>query len=91
MPDGKRGTYLRAYDKATGKDAGVVYMSGQQSGGAMTYMLGGKQYLVVAVGSVPVGEDGPAPPPAAAPAGRGGRGGGGGGPTTAELIAYKLP
>ncbi len=92
MPDGRRGTYLRAYDKATGKDAGVVYMNGQQTGGAMTYLLGGKQYLVVAVGSVPVGEDGPAPPPAAAPAGRGGRGGGGGGgPQSAELIAYKLP
>jgi len=59
----------------------------------MTYMLGGKQYLVVAVGSVPTGEAAPEPAPApAAPGGRGGRGGGAGAaPTTAELIAFKLP
>jgi len=92
MPDGKRGTYLRAYDKATGKDAGVVYMNGQQSGGAMTYMLGGKQYIVVAVGQVPMGEAEQAAAPAPAAGGRGGRGGGGGGgAATAELIAFKLP
>ena len=47
-PDG-RGAYLRAYDKATGADAGQVFMPAPQTGSPMTYMLGGKQYLVVAV------------------------------------------
>jgi quinoprotein glucose dehydrogenase len=45
-----RGALLRAYDKATGKDAGSVLMPAQQSGSPMTYMWNGKQYLVVAVG-----------------------------------------
>jgi quinoprotein glucose dehydrogenase len=45
-----RGALLRAYDKATGKDAGSVLMPAQQSGSPMTYMFNGKQYLVVAVG-----------------------------------------
>jgi quinoprotein glucose dehydrogenase len=45
-----RGALLRAYDKATGKDAGGVLMPAQQSGSPMTYMLNGKQYIVVAVG-----------------------------------------
>jgi quinoprotein glucose dehydrogenase len=41
---------LRAYDKATGKDAGAVYMPAGQTGSPMTYMLGGRQYIVVAIG-----------------------------------------
>jgi quinoprotein glucose dehydrogenase len=45
-----RGAMLRAYDKATGKDAGAVLMPAQQSGSPMTYMLNGKQYIVIAVG-----------------------------------------
>jgi quinoprotein glucose dehydrogenase len=45
-----RGALLRAYDKATGKDAGTVLMPAQQSGSPMTYMLGDKQYIVIAVG-----------------------------------------
>jgi quinoprotein glucose dehydrogenase len=45
-----RGAMLRAYDKATGKDAGAVLMPAQQSGSPMTYMLDGKQYIVVAIG-----------------------------------------
>jgi len=45
-----RGALLRAYDKATGKDAGSVLMPAQQSGSPMTYMLNGKQYIVVAIG-----------------------------------------
>jgi len=49
MPDGRRGAWLRAYDKATGKDAGTVYMPAPQSGSPMTYLLGGKQYIVVAI------------------------------------------
>ena len=47
---GSRGAMLRAYDKASGKDAGAVYMPAQQSGSPMTYMVEGKQYVVVAVG-----------------------------------------
>ena len=49
-PSGEKGAMLRAYDKMSGKDAGAVYMPTQQSGTPMTYMLGGKQYIVVAIG-----------------------------------------
>jgi quinoprotein glucose dehydrogenase len=45
-----RGALLRAYDKATGKDAGSVLMPAQQSGSPMTYMFNGKQYIVIAIG-----------------------------------------
>jgi quinoprotein glucose dehydrogenase len=44
-----RGAMLRAYDKATGKEVGAVYMPAPQSGSPMTYMLNGKQYIIVAV------------------------------------------
>ena len=47
-PDG-RGAYLRAYDKATGADAGQVFMPAPQTGSPMTYMLNGTQYIAVAV------------------------------------------
>jgi quinoprotein glucose dehydrogenase len=47
---GRQGARLRAYDKATGKDAGAVYMPSGQTGSPMTYMLNGKQYIVVAIG-----------------------------------------
>jgi quinoprotein glucose dehydrogenase len=47
---GQRGAYLRAYDKATGRDAGAVFMPAGQTGVPMTYMVNGKQYIVVAVG-----------------------------------------
>jgi len=40
---------LRAYDKATGKEVGAVYLPAPQTGSPMTYMLNGRQYLVVAV------------------------------------------
>ena len=40
---------LRAYDKATGKEIGAIYLPAQQSGSPMTYMVDGKQYIVVAV------------------------------------------
>ena len=49
-PDGRRGAMLRAYDKATGENVGAVYMPAPQTGTPMTYLLGGRQYLVVAVG-----------------------------------------
>jgi quinoprotein glucose dehydrogenase len=45
-----RGALLRAYDKATGKDVGGVFMPAQQTGSPMTYMHEGKQYIVVAIG-----------------------------------------
>jgi len=48
-PDHPRGAMLRAYDKATGKEVGAVWMPAPQSGSPMTYMLNGKQYIVVAV------------------------------------------
>jgi quinoprotein glucose dehydrogenase len=46
---GVRGAMLRAYDKADGREVGAVYLPAPQSGSPMTYMLGGKQYIVVAV------------------------------------------
>jgi quinoprotein glucose dehydrogenase len=51
--DRPRGAMLRAYDKATGKEVGAVYMPAPQSGSPMTYMLDGKQYVVVAVSGGP--------------------------------------
>jgi mono/diheme cytochrome c family protein len=48
-PSGARGAMLRAYDKATGKEMGAVYMPAPQSGSPMTYMLNGKQYIVLAI------------------------------------------
>ena len=48
-PNGARGAMLRAYDKATGKEVGAVYLPAPQTGSPMTYMLNGRQYLVVAV------------------------------------------
>jgi quinoprotein glucose dehydrogenase len=47
---GQRGAYLRAYEKATGKDAGAVFMPAGETGAPMTYMWKGKQYIVLAVG-----------------------------------------
>ena len=49
-PQGKVGALLRAYDKATGKDAGAVFMPNGQTGSPMTYMANGKQYIVIAIG-----------------------------------------
>jgi quinoprotein glucose dehydrogenase len=48
-PGRSRGAMLRAYDKATGKELGAVYMPAPQSGSPMTYMLNGRQFIVVAV------------------------------------------
>jgi quinoprotein glucose dehydrogenase len=49
MPDGRQGAMLRAYDKTTGKELGAVYMPAGQTGTPMTYMLNGKQYIVIAI------------------------------------------
>ncbi|MBZ5575661.1 MAG: PQQ-binding-like beta-propeller repeat protein [Acidobacteriia bacterium] len=48
-PSGEVGAMLRAYDKATGKELGAVYMPAGQTGTPMTYMLNGKQYVVLAI------------------------------------------
>jgi quinoprotein glucose dehydrogenase len=48
-PDGKQGAMLRAYDKASGREVGAVYMPAGQTGTPMTYMLNGKQYIVLAI------------------------------------------
>jgi quinoprotein glucose dehydrogenase len=50
---GTRGAMLRAYDKTTGKEVGAVYMPAPQSGSPMTYMVNGRQYIVVAVSGGP--------------------------------------
>ena len=44
-----RGAMLRAYDKATGKEVGAIWMPAPQSGSPMTYSVDGKQYIIVAV------------------------------------------
>jgi quinoprotein glucose dehydrogenase len=49
MPDGRRGAMLRAYDKATGREVGEVYMPGAQTGSPMTFTLNGRQHIVVAI------------------------------------------
>jgi quinoprotein glucose dehydrogenase len=48
-PDHPRGAMLRAYDQKTGTEVGHVLMPAGQSGSPMTYMVGGKQYIIVAV------------------------------------------
>jgi quinoprotein glucose dehydrogenase len=40
---------LRAWDKATGREVGAVWMPAPQSGSPMTYMIDGKQFIVVAI------------------------------------------
>jgi quinoprotein glucose dehydrogenase len=49
-PGRPRGAMLRAYDKKTGEQVGAVLMPAPQSGSPMTYMVDGKQYIVVAAG-----------------------------------------
>ncbi len=46
---GQRGAMLRAYDKKSGAEVGAVYMPAPQTGSPMTYMLNGRQYLIVAI------------------------------------------
>lgn len=48
-PDGRVGSWLRAYDKATGKEVGQVWMSEGQTGTPMTYAVGGWQYIVLCI------------------------------------------
>jgi quinoprotein glucose dehydrogenase len=48
-PGRPRGAMLRAYDKKTGAEVGAVWMPAPQSGSPMTYMVDGRQYIVIAV------------------------------------------
>ena len=48
-PGRPRGAMLRAYDKKTGQQVGALLMPAIQSGTPMTYMVDGKQYIVVAI------------------------------------------
>lgn len=43
------GAMLRAYDKTTGAEVGAVWMPAGQSGSPMSYVVDGRQYVVVAV------------------------------------------
>jgi quinoprotein glucose dehydrogenase len=45
------GKKFRAYDKATGRVIWETELPSGTTAGPMTYMLHGKQYIVVAVGS----------------------------------------
>jgi quinoprotein glucose dehydrogenase len=53
--NGRRGARLRAYDKLTGEEKGAVFMPAQQTGAAMTYIRGGRQYIVCAIGGATYG------------------------------------
>jgi quinoprotein glucose dehydrogenase len=49
-PGGRpRGAMLRAYNKTNGAEVGAVFIPAAQSGSPMSYQVGGKQYIVVAV------------------------------------------
>ncbi|MDG1437753.1 MAG: PQQ-binding-like beta-propeller repeat protein [Emcibacteraceae bacterium] len=47
--DRERGAMLRAYDKMTGENVGEIWMPAAQWGSPMTYMVDGRQYIIVAV------------------------------------------
>ena len=48
-PEHPRGAMLRAYNKQNGEQVGAVFMPAPQSGSPMTYMVDGRQYIIVAV------------------------------------------
>jgi quinoprotein glucose dehydrogenase len=48
-PQHPRGAMMRAYDKQTGAEVGAVWMPAPVSGSPMTYRIGGRQYIVIAV------------------------------------------
>ncbi len=47
---GMLGKKFRAYDKATGQVLGEIELPAGTTGGPMTYLFNGKQYIVVAIG-----------------------------------------
>ena len=50
LPPGGGGKMFRAYDKATGKVVWETALTAGTTGAPMTYLYGGKQYIVVATG-----------------------------------------
>jgi quinoprotein glucose dehydrogenase len=50
-PGRPRGAMLRAYDKQSGAEVGEVLMPAPQTGSPMTYMVDGRQFIVVATGA----------------------------------------
>ena len=48
-PEHPRGAMLRAYDKTDGQRGRRGWMPAPQSGSPMTYLVDGKQYIVIAV------------------------------------------
>jgi quinoprotein glucose dehydrogenase len=53
-PPGSGGPMFRAYDKITGEVISEFKLPANQSGVPMTYMIKGRQYIVVAVGATGV-------------------------------------
>jgi quinoprotein glucose dehydrogenase len=47
---GRKAARLRAYDKKTGEEKGAVFLPKVQTGSPITYMLNGRQYIVLAIG-----------------------------------------
>ena len=47
--NGERGSWFRSYDKGTGEVVSEILLPANATGVPMTYMAGGKQYIVVAV------------------------------------------
>jgi quinoprotein glucose dehydrogenase len=77
---GRKAARLRAYDKKTGAEVGAVVMNQPQTGAPMTYMVDGRQYIVVASGGFAGGELIAYRLPVAAPPSRAPGGAPGGGP-----------
>lgn len=48
--DGGKAAWLRAYDKTTGDEVGKVRMGARVTGSPMTYAVGGRQHIAVAIG-----------------------------------------
>lgn len=51
VPSWSGGPMFRAYDKKTSEIVSEFQLPANQTGVPMTYMVGGKQYIVVAVGA----------------------------------------
>ena len=47
--DGQMGGWLRAYDKADGREVAQVRLAGAVTGSPMTYSVGGRQYIAVGI------------------------------------------
>jgi quinoprotein glucose dehydrogenase len=48
-PQHPRGAMMRGYDKNNGKEVGAIFMPAPQSGSPMSYMVDGKQYIIISV------------------------------------------